>query len=121
MTLTPRLIDELDSIARAALPEEACGLLLTPWSGPQVIALPNRSDSPTDRYETSPDDLPEELIAAWVEEINWTPGEELPMTIWHTHPAGTIGPSSLDLTLQHSEAAHLVLSILPDRLVPTWY
>jgi proteasome lid subunit RPN8/RPN11 len=121
VTLTPRLIAELDAIARDSLPQEACGLLLTPWSGPQVIALPNRSDSPTDRYETSADDLPEDLIAAWVDEIDWTPDEQLPLTIWHTHPAGSIGPSSVDLEQRNSEAAHLVLSILPDRLVPTWY
>lgn len=43
------------------------------------------------------------------------------VVLWHSHPGGGIGPSSYDITHRTPLKNHLVLTLVDDDLVATWY
>lgn len=115
LVLSQSLTDEIWALGRLRMPAEACGLL-TPegW----VLELPNRSHTPHNAFSFFPDDMLQALALR-----GWCGGDDewRDITIWHTHPAGMIGPSREDMRGRVPEMHHLVLSLTDDGPVPTWY
>lgn len=93
--ISPEVVDQVILFGRAEEPNETCGIV-TPDS--EVVELPNSSTSPTDSFVIAEKDLVN-AIEAYVERTGVNP-EELTrehFIIWHTHPAGVVGPSAPDL------------------------
>lgn len=93
--VSKRAADQVFHIAEQRWPNEACGLIL----GDVVYELPNRSPNPESEYFMAVEDWPEEVLtllgfcdsegtAGWFFER---------LRVWHTHPSGQIGPSSMDI------------------------
>ena len=122
LLLTPAILMELKRITLERMPSEACGLILpTPRdgaTGSQVVELPNRSMNHTDSYEIQPIDIPLE-IGPWLEDA--TPEEVHRVAIWHSHPGGSVGPGSIDLEKKIPNAAYLVVALVGNELIPTWF
>lgn len=96
--------DAMISHSRTELPNECCGLLL----GRARIerAVPMRSDPPSpDAYYMDP----EQQIAVFA--AMEARGEQL-LGIYHSHPAGPVEPSGMDLLLAfHPEALYVIISL----------
>lgn len=121
MVLEQEMVNQIAMIGRAASPNEACGLMLAmPINGVQIIELPNRSLEPQDSVEMRGQDMilalervfrgdfPEELIES--------------LTVWHTHPAGNVGPSQFDLENKSVHLKSLVVTLFEDKPpLATWY
>jgi len=92
------------SHSRSELPNECCGLLL----GRSRIerAVPMRSDPPApDAYYMDP----EQQIAVFTGME--ASGEQL-LGIYHSHPAGPLEPSGMDLQLAfHPDALYVIISL----------
>jgi proteasome lid subunit RPN8/RPN11 len=99
------------AIGRTRSPAEACGLLLIDESSPdqRVIELANRSMRPHTSYEFTGDDAYIALTNNGVEGWNY-----IEVAVWHTHPGGSIGPSTEDLTQKLEGVPHLVVALLDD-------
>lgn len=119
--LDDRDLEEIERIGRLRAPNEAGGLMVPrshPVRGATVRELPNRSPRPLDGTRILLDDLRYEL-GDWLGE---TPQEVVEkLVVWHTHPGGLIGPSQDDLRQAVPDVPFLVVTLLPDRAVPTWY
>lgn len=81
-------------------PEEVCGILLPP---DYVVRLPNRAKAGlrTESYEVYESDVLE-AVERWAEsETSAQAFLESPdcfdFVVWHTHPAGGVGPSLRDM------------------------
>jgi proteasome lid subunit RPN8/RPN11 len=117
--LSEKLLWQLDKIATDRLPNEACGVLLPlPWNGSQIIELPNRSLRPHDEYVIWPDDV-EVALGEWAHSVDHEARDAV--AVWHTHPAGNIGPSPGDLKKRIDGAAYLVLAYTGEAWIPTWF
>jgi len=92
------------SHSRSEMPNECCGLLL----GRDRIerAVPMRSDPPApDAYYMDP----EQQIAVFTGME--ASGEQL-LGIYHSHPAGPLEPSGMDLQLAfHPDALYVIISL----------
>lgn len=98
-------------IGKERLPNEAGGLILPDG---QVWEVPNRAADhgadPTQDFCYLAEDLLT-LVQDWV---NAHPGEyTIDPIVWHTHPAGLIGPSSVDLA-QRIPGMKFVVVTMPD-------
>lgn len=114
--LTSTLESELGSIARAAYPEEACGLLVSgspPGAvGPKLraLALPNRAASGRDaRFEIAPADFRSAQRAAQ------RSAEEI-AGVFHSHPNGSPEPSRADDAEAWPGYLHLIVALSADRI-----
>lgn len=117
--LSDRLIAELERIGKDRLPNEACGIIIpTPWRGRQIFEMPNRSMHPRDSFQFTTDDLYIEL-KGWVEATDHDVWNDI--VIWHTHPAGGVGPSRQDMRSKIPKVGHLVVALTENGAVPTWY
>lgn len=118
--LSEKLLEKINRIGQDRLPNEACGLLLpSDWHGEQVIELPNRSLRPHDEYIIWPDDV-EVAIGEWAHQVDHDARNAV--AVWHTHPAGNIGPSPGDLAKRIEGAAYLVVAYQGDgSWIPTWF
>lgn len=104
-----RLKRQLLEITRASSPHEACGLLMPTG---EIKVLANRSLTPTNAFEVTKTDILQALASE----------ESLEnITFWHSHPSGGVGPSRVDLQQKMPFPYHLVLSLVDNDLVPTWY
>jgi len=101
--------DELKLVILRERPREAVGLLTDDG---RVILLTNQAKHPEDTFEVSKAELLEHLS----EEPNWRN-----LVFWHSHPGGGIGPSRTDMTQKIPFLEHLVVSIVDDDLVYTYY
>jgi [CysO sulfur-carrier protein]-S-L-cysteine hydrolase len=104
LTLAPGILEEVFQHAKAAFPNEACGLLVGRDMADRFIPVKNISPS-VQEYEMDP----AELIAALrgVRES----GERL-IAIFHSHPHGPAAPSKTDVDrAYYPEAAHLIISL----------
>ncbi len=121
--LTELLLTEIARIGELRAPSEACGVLLLHPKDPdraesQVVEIPNRSMRPHDGYEMSTNDIRMELLE-WLRD---TDVEELgELSIWHTHPAGNIGPSAGDMRARDPGISYLVVALTQQGPVPTWF
>lgn len=93
--LTDRARTEIFRIGEERWPNEACGVLL----GDVVYELPNRSQHPQTSYHMSEVDWPQEvLFFLGSHDLAGTPEKAFDLIrVWHTHPAGEIGPSEYDI------------------------
>jgi len=120
----PRLMGDslavIGRIGRARSPAEACGLLLPHPDALDrvVIELPNRSLTPDREYEFRAEDAGIELAAGrWEWDV-----DGFGVVIWHTHPAGLIGPSEQDVMRKISDVDYLVVALDNDGSnIPTWF
>jgi proteasome lid subunit RPN8/RPN11 len=97
--LSAALLQELIDAARAALPNEAVGLLVGPGHFPETVApvrfvaLANAAASPY-RYEIDA----QEQLRVWLELES---AREVPWAIVHSHVAAEARPSATDVELAY--------------------
>ena len=104
VTLAPGILEEVFQQAKAAFPNEACGLLVGRDIADRFIPVKNISPS-AQEYEMEP----AELIAA-LRGLRES-GERL-IAIFHSHPRGPAAPSKTDIDrAYYPEAAHLIVSL----------
>lgn len=115
LTLSNATLLKLNNIGELRRPSEAVGVIV---HTNRVIELPNRSDRPHDRFLFGVEDLMMELDnnRVTMSEQDWED-----MVIWHTHPGGLVGPSSLDLVNRVAPVQHLVITLTPEGPIPTLY
>jgi proteasome lid subunit RPN8/RPN11 len=104
-TVDSGLLDRMIDHGRAALPNEACGLLVgRNTQASRFIPAENTLRSET-AYEIDP-----AFLAATFRSLRET-GEEL-VGIFHSHPKGPARPSNRDLERAfYPEAVHLIVSL----------
>jgi proteasome lid subunit RPN8/RPN11 len=107
--LTAALLQEIVDAARAALPNEAVGLLVGADEPARYVAMRNASASP---YRYSIDD--DEKLRTWVDVESR--GEEV-VAIVHSHVATPAEPSKTDIELAYfPEVLYLICSLAnPDQ------
>lgn len=121
--LDDRVLMVIDTIGRTRAPSEACGVLIPdgPGGNPRVVELPNRAPQHHQNFLFFSDDL---LLAVktWLTRVE-TDGAThwRDLTIWHTHPGGGMGPSTIDMRNKIPDLNHLVVTLTPEGPVPTWY
>lgn len=106
-----KLESELLRITKLRAPNEATGLL---FADGRVVELPNHSASPHNSFEMHREDI----IAQLDDEMMY-----LGVTLWHSHPGGGVGPSSIDMRQKQKYTffQYLVVSLVDGELVSTWY
>lgn len=92
-------------------PREAVGLLTNDG---RVISLPNRAYEPENSFEVTKEDILSAIRGYEVEDLT-------DLTIWHSHPGGGVGPSKIDMQQKLPFLNHLVVTIVDDDIVLTWY
>jgi proteasome lid subunit RPN8/RPN11 len=113
--LDDRLVREIGHIGEERSPAEACGIMLpTPHKGKRVWELPNRSNRSNDSFVMLGSDIAM-VLGDWD-----GPYEEIVM--WHTHPAGNVGPSQADIQNRVVKFPNLVVTIRKgDKPLATWF
>lgn len=122
--LSSVMVDKINRIGRDRSPNEACGIILPiprrVGEGPesQVIELPNRSLQPSAFKIQTADILTE--LEDWLQSNTQFELEHL--AVWHTHPAGNIGPSGRDMRYRIPDVPYLVVALQDDgSAIPTWF
>lgn len=114
MFLIPSWMEKrLLEVAYKAAPRETGGLIIR---GETVVVLENKATgNSTFQFEL-------ETIRAAVcrHEVPLNRVAE-DVVLWHTHPGGGVGPSREDMRNRTPLRHHLVLALVEDTLVPTWY
>ena len=104
MRLTAALVQEIVDAVRAALPNEAVGLLVGTAGPERYVALRNASASPY-RYSIDPD----EQLRVWTE---LDAGGESVWSIVHSHVNSAAEPSKTDVGLAYfPESLYLIVSL----------
>jgi proteasome lid subunit RPN8/RPN11 len=114
VTVTPSLAGDILSHARAAWPEECCGLLL--GDPTRILATwpaRNRSDEPRRRYLVAPEDHFAAVRAGRAR------GLEV-VGAYHSHPTGLAEPSETDLTEAPGVLWLHVIAVLATGSVRAW-
>jgi len=101
------------ALVREAAPDEAVGIIYNEMAYP----LRNISDSPTDHFAMSLADL-RELVHTL--QIHFDLIDDN-VFLWHSHPGGGVGPSRFDMTHKTPLKHHLVVALVDNDLVSTWY
>ena len=110
MRLSAALLEEIVAAARAALPNEAVGLLVGADAPSRYVAMVNAAGSP---YRYSID--PAEQLRVWSE---LGAGGESVRSIVHSHVSSAAVPSKTDVELAYfPESLYLIVS-LADRAKP---
>ncbi|AVR56899.1 hypothetical protein PBI_TRISCUIT_26 [Microbacterium phage Triscuit] len=101
-------------LMKDALPNEVGGIIVRER---EVHVLHNHSEHPHDEFLFYLSELKTAVLHYQVplDRIN----EDV--ILWHTHPAGLIGPSRKDMQNRTPLKHHLVLTHVDGNLVPTWY
>lgn len=110
-----RAMIRISQIAQANPAIESVGLIVEST----VLPLRNLSETPESGFAITPASILDALA-----DQKLFPGvgfEWEDVILWHTHPAGGVGPSRVDLANKVPHLQHLVVSITPDGPVPTWY
>lgn len=94
-------------------PREACGII----HKSVAYSLANASSSPLDSFEFDRQHFKDlvEMLGIPLEDV----AEEV--ILWHSHPAGGVGPSRFDMQNKTPLKHHLVVSLVEHDIVPTWY
>lgn len=106
-----KLDREIRKLAFQRAPLEAVGLIL---SDDRIIELPNRAERPEELFVASRNDI----IEAIEHERNIHLEE---VVLFHSHPGGGVGPSRLDMRNKTPFRYHLVVTIIDNDVVYTWY
>lgn len=114
----PELADNIAqacSYGKLRHPNEAVGFIIAG----RTLELPNHAQDPSTGFKVSITDLINR-IAKWPQEITDAEWEEA--IIWHTHPAGGVGPSRIDMANKlEGLKKHLVISFHEERYILSWY
>lgn len=100
----------LNAVIRAE-PREAVGLLT---NDRRVIPLPNRAYEPENTFSVTKEDILSAIRGHEIEDLT-------NLTLWHSHPGGGVGPSKVDMQQKVPFLDHLVVTIVEDDIVLTWY
>lgn len=94
-------------------PNEAVGIIYQEL----VFPLKNQAEEPEKNFEIDVADL-KQLI-----EDHGIPLRSVfeHVHFWHSHPGGGVGPSRADMENKTPLKHHLVVALVDDDLVPTWY
>lgn len=111
--LTRPIEAALHMLAINAAPHEAVGII----AGGLVYSLANASPSPHDSFQVDMQEL-KNLILSLDIPLDRVADE---VALWHSHPAGGVGPSRFDMQNRTPLKHHLVVSLVDDKMVPTWY
>lgn len=115
--LTPDLVDELVALGESRRPAEACGVVIPyRWRGQQVWEMPNRAKRPHDTFEMHSSDIGVAL-GEWQEDTQLDWGL---ITIFHTHPSGSLTPSEADMKHRVPNCGNLLIG-LGDPPRATWF
>jgi proteasome lid subunit RPN8/RPN11 len=108
-----RIKRSLLEIIRKRAPHEAVGIIYNDL----VYELRNDADYPVDSFAVDRNDLRRlvETLMIPVAEV----GESV--VLWHSHPAGGVGPSREDMKHKTPLQNHLVVALVEDDIVATWY
>lgn len=113
------MVEEIAEIGRLRAPNEALGVLLpTPYRDKWVWEMPNRSLTPQDQSLFVMEDMKVEL-SEWLNSA--TRDQVNGVIVWHTHPAGHVGPSASDMRQIVPGLTFLVVALTEDGPVPTLY
>lgn len=114
MRVPPELCARLTDLAHAALPAEACGLLLGHAGCVEaLLAVRNVAASPVDAFELDPGDV----VAA--EQQARAHGLEI-VGVWHSHPRGEAEPSEADRRGVWSGWEQLIVAPRAERVLRAW-
>jgi proteasome lid subunit RPN8/RPN11 len=100
-------------LIRGEAPNEAVGIIYNEM----VYPLTNISMSPEDHFAVNLVEL-RELVHTLKIHFDRVDDE---VVLWHSHPSGGVGPSRVDMHHKTPLKHHLVVSLVDDDLVPTWY
>lgn len=96
-------LDRIRDIGIEEAPNEACGVLIDEAPhGVRVVQLRNRADDPTTGYRIDPQTL---------RTLSLAPDHWANVIVWHTHPRGTVGPSSGDLEYKIPGVNYVVVAV----------
>ena len=100
-------------IVREHAPHESVGIIYDDI----VYELRNDHDFPDSNFSVNKQELRRltEDLGIAVEDIL----EQV--FLWHSHPNGGVGPSRFDMTNKTPLKHHLVVALVEDDIVPTWY
>lgn len=101
-----------------ALPRETGGVLFPePLGGSWVQVLTNLSPTPNEAIHFDNEEVVQSMLRWVSSNDDW-----VKMTLWHTHPAGNIGPSRRDMRSRLKDMGNLVVAIQPGGIgIPTWF
>jgi len=114
-TVLPDILARIGRIGRDRAPIEAAGFI---FPGSRIIELANRSHTPTRNFEFEPQDV---ILAIEAAHLELTDEDWEQAILWHTHPGGNIGPSSVDIANRIEVITHLVVALTDDGEIPTYY
>ena len=113
--LAEGIVEELESLARAGLPNEVCGLGAgTDGTITRLFPLANTAASP-ERYTVDPVEQLEAYRAMDDEGLE-------PITVYHSHPATPARPSAVDIAEAYDpDVVYLIVSLAePVSVVRAW-
>lgn len=105
------LLAALREVVKSEAPREAVGLLT---ADRRIIMLPNRASDPGKNFAVHKEDILSALRREEIEDV-------ADLTLWHSHPNGGVGPSRVDIQQRLPFFNHLVVTLVPDDIVLTWY
>lgn len=103
-----RLEADLLRLTLERAPKEAVGLIIDGF----VVELPNTHPTPESAFQVDRRDIISTLRAY--------PAASA-VTFWHSHPAGGVGPSRIDIQHKTPFPTHLVVTLSEGEIIPTWY
>lgn len=107
------LKQQLLAVVRREAPNEAAGIIYRDT----VYQFDNTSDSPQDSFAFDLGEL--RLLIDVLKVPLGVMSDEV--FIWHSHPAGGVGPSRIDMNAKTPLKHHLVVALVEDDIVATWY
>lgn len=108
------MLAKIEQIALRRAPAEAVGIIYQS----QVLELPNRSSKQNTNFLIKPADI---VLALELEGIPLDNLANAGLVLWHSHPAGGVGPSRTDMKNKVPHFHHLVVAIAADGPIPTFY
>lgn len=112
--LTESMVAKIEAIGLRRAPAEAVGIIL----GSTIIELPNRSTQQNNSFSIKPTDI---VIALESEGITDVDFENAGLVLWHSHPSGGVGPSRTDMQNKVPHFHHLVVALVAEGAIPTFY
>lgn len=112
--LTEQMVAKIETIALRRAPAEAVGLIF----GSRIIELPNRSTQQNNSFTIKPTDIVLALESEGVTDIDF---ENADLVLWHSHPSGGVGPSRIDMQNKVPHFHHLVVALVAEGAIPTFY
>ena len=108
-----RIKRSLLEIIRKRAPHEAVGIIYNDL----VYELRNDSDYPLDSFAVERNELRRliESLMVPLPEVNES------VFLWHSHPGGGVGPSRFDMQHKTPLHNHLVIALVDEDIVATWY